>query len=86
MIIAIGESVLTTGVAIADAPIEPMTVLTGTVALTCTVALFWLYFGCVVTVRAPAYLSGIVAAAIVVGLAVHDSRARRRKAQAGPAG
>jgi low temperature requirement protein LtrA len=44
-IIALGETVLTTGMTLDDAPIEPMTVLTATVALSGTIALFWLYFG-----------------------------------------
>lgn len=44
-IIALGETVLTTGTTLDDAPIEPITLLTGTVALSGTVALFWLYFG-----------------------------------------
>lgn len=44
MIIALGEAVLTTGTALTAAPDEPMTLLTGSVALTGTVALFSLYF------------------------------------------
>jgi hypothetical protein len=36
--------------------------------------------GCLITVRAPAYLAAIVAAAIVVGLAVYDTRLKRRSA------
>ena len=45
LIIALGETVLTTGVAIAAAPTTPMTVVTGTVALAGTVALWALGFG-----------------------------------------
>jgi len=45
MIIAFGEAVLTTGAALTTAPYEPMTLLTGSVALTGTIALFWLFFG-----------------------------------------
>jgi low temperature requirement protein LtrA len=44
-LIALGEAVLTTGIALAAAPVKLMTLLTGTVALAGTVALFWLYFG-----------------------------------------
>jgi low temperature requirement protein LtrA len=44
-LIALGEAVLTTGLALAGAPVAAMTLLTGTVALSGTVALFWLYFG-----------------------------------------
>ena len=44
LIIALGETVLTTGVAIAAAPVTPMTVLTGTAALAGTVALWALGF------------------------------------------
>ncbi|MGW1747373.1 low temperature requirement protein A [Streptomyces sp. NPDC002092] len=44
VIIALGETVMTTGTALTAAPYEPMTLLTGSVALTGTVALFWLYF------------------------------------------
>ena len=44
MIIAFGETVMTTGTALTTAPNEPMTLLTGSVALTGTVALFWLFF------------------------------------------
>lgn len=44
-LIALGEAVLTTGMALSEAPIEPMTAVTGTVALAGTVALYWLYFG-----------------------------------------
>jgi low temperature requirement protein LtrA len=45
LIIALGETVLTTGVAIAAAPTTPMTVVTSTVALAGTVALWALGFG-----------------------------------------
>lgn len=45
VIIALGEAVLTTGTALTAAPYEPMTLLTGCVALTGTIALFWLFFG-----------------------------------------
>ena len=45
LIIALGETVLTTGTAIAAAPMTPMTVLTGTAALAGTVALWALAFG-----------------------------------------
>jgi low temperature requirement protein LtrA len=45
LIIALGETVLTTGVAIAAASMTPMTVVTGTVALAGTVALWALGFG-----------------------------------------
>jgi low temperature requirement protein LtrA len=44
VIIALGETVMTTGTALTAAPHEPMTLLTGSVALTGTVALFWLFF------------------------------------------
>jgi low temperature requirement protein LtrA len=44
MIIAFGEAVLNTGAALTAAPYEPMTLLTGSVALIATVALFWLFF------------------------------------------
>ncbi|MFI5681733.1 low temperature requirement protein A [Streptomyces cellulosae] len=44
MIIAFGEAVMTTGTALTAAPYEPMTLLTSGVALTGTVALFWLFF------------------------------------------
>jgi low temperature requirement protein LtrA len=44
VIIAFGEAVMTTGTALTTAPNEPMTLLTGSVALTGTVALFWLFF------------------------------------------
>jgi low temperature requirement protein LtrA len=44
MIIAFGEAVLTTGTALTTAPNEPMTLLTASVALAGTVALFWLFF------------------------------------------
>ncbi len=44
MIIALGETVLTTGTALTAAPYEPMTLLTGAVALAGTLALFWLFF------------------------------------------
>ncbi|MDG4798104.1 low temperature requirement protein A [Micromonospora sp. WMMD1082] len=43
-LIALGETVLTTGWAIADAPVQPITLLTGTVALAGTVAIWWAYF------------------------------------------
>ncbi|MCP2329091.1 low temperature requirement protein LtrA [Hamadaea flava] len=43
-LIALGEAVLTTGIALADAPIALMTLISGTVALAGTVALFWIYF------------------------------------------
>jgi low temperature requirement protein LtrA len=45
LIIALGETVLTTGTAIAAAPLTPLTVVTGTVALAGTVALWALGFG-----------------------------------------
>ena len=45
LIIALGETVLTTGVAIAAAPTTPMTVVTSTLALAGTVALWALGFG-----------------------------------------
>lgn len=44
MIIALGETVMTTGTALTAAPYEPMTLLTAGVALTGTIALFWLFF------------------------------------------
>lgn len=44
VIIAFGETVMTTGTALTTAPYEPMTLLTSGVALTGTVALFWLFF------------------------------------------
>ncbi|MGW0474236.1 low temperature requirement protein A [Streptomyces coeruleorubidus] len=44
MIIAFGETILTTGTALTGAPYEPMTLLTAGVALTGTIALFWLFF------------------------------------------
>ncbi|MFF7276476.1 low temperature requirement protein A [Streptomyces griseorubiginosus] len=44
MIIAFGEAILTTGTALTTAPYEPMTLLTSSVALAGTVALFWLFF------------------------------------------
>lgn len=44
VIIALGETVMTTGTALTAAPYEPMTLLTSGVALTGTVALFWLFF------------------------------------------
>lgn len=44
MIIAFGEAILTTGTALTAAPYEPMTLLTSSVALAGTVALFWLFF------------------------------------------
>jgi low temperature requirement protein LtrA len=43
-IIAIGETILTTGVAIAGRLDDPMTLLTGTVALAGSVAIWWSYF------------------------------------------
>jgi low temperature requirement protein LtrA len=45
LIIALGETVLTTGAAIAAAPLTPVTVVTGTGALVGTVALWALGFG-----------------------------------------
>jgi low temperature requirement protein LtrA len=45
LIIALGETVLTTGTAIAAAPMTPMTVVTGTAALAGAVALWALSFG-----------------------------------------
>jgi low temperature requirement protein LtrA len=45
LIIALGETVLATGAAIAAAPMRVMTVATGTAALAGTVALWALYFG-----------------------------------------
>ncbi|MCX5363833.1 low temperature requirement protein A [Streptomyces sp. NBC_00124] len=44
VIIAFGETVMTTGTALTAAPYEPMTLLTSSVALGGTVALFWLFF------------------------------------------
>ncbi|MER5513850.1 low temperature requirement protein A [Streptomyces sp. NPDC002763] len=44
MIIAFGETIMTTGTALTTAPYEPMTLLTSSVALIGTVALFWLFF------------------------------------------
>ncbi|MFF4506911.1 low temperature requirement protein A [Streptomyces sp. NPDC001401] len=44
VIIAFGETVMTTGTALTTAPYQPMTLLTSGVALTGTVALFWLFF------------------------------------------
>ncbi|MFL5995706.1 MAG: low temperature requirement protein A [Streptomyces sp.] len=44
MIIAFGEAVMTTGAALSAAPYEPMTLLTAGVALTGTIALFWIFF------------------------------------------
>ncbi|WP_231914163.1 low temperature requirement protein A [Rhodococcus sp. LB1] len=43
-IIALGETVLTTGSAVASAPLEPMTLLTGAVAVIGTIAVWWVYF------------------------------------------
>jgi low temperature requirement protein LtrA len=43
-IIAIGETILTTGVAIAARLDDPMTLLTGTVAMASSVAVWWSYF------------------------------------------
>jgi low temperature requirement protein LtrA len=43
-IIALGETVLSTGAAITAAPLRPMTLLTGTTALVGTVAIWWAYF------------------------------------------
>jgi low temperature requirement protein LtrA len=45
LIIALGETVLTTGVSIAGAPIKMMTLVTGTSALAGTVALWAMSFG-----------------------------------------
>jgi low temperature requirement protein LtrA len=45
LLIALGETVLTTGMAISAAPAAPMTVITATSALAGTVALWALYFG-----------------------------------------
>lgn len=45
LLIALGETVISTGGAIAAAPMEPMTVITGTVALASAVALWALAFG-----------------------------------------
>ena len=45
LIIALGESVLTSGIAITDAPRTLMTLVTGTCALVTIVALWALYFG-----------------------------------------
>ncbi|KXF49175.1 hypothetical protein AXA44_26140 [Rhodococcus sp. SC4] len=42
--IALGETVLTTGAAVAGAPLVPMTLFTGVVALIGTIALWWVYF------------------------------------------
>ncbi|MER5534837.1 low temperature requirement protein A [Streptomyces mirabilis] len=44
MIIAFGETIMTTGTALTTAPYAPMTLLTSSVALIGTVALFWLFF------------------------------------------
>ncbi|MEV7734913.1 low temperature requirement protein A [Streptomyces sp. NPDC088921] len=44
VIVAFGETVMTTGTALTTAPYQPMTLLTSGVALTGTVALFWLFF------------------------------------------
>jgi low temperature requirement protein LtrA len=44
VIIALGETVMTTGTALTAAPYAPMTLLTGSVALAGTIALFWLFF------------------------------------------
>ncbi|GHA17173.1 low temperature requirement protein A [Streptomyces purpurascens] len=44
MIIAFGETIMTTGTALTTAPYAPMTLLTSSVALTGTIALFWLFF------------------------------------------
>ncbi|MFD9651390.1 low temperature requirement protein A [Streptomyces mirabilis] len=44
MIIAFGETIMTTGTALTSAPYAPMTLLTSGVALTGTIALFWLFF------------------------------------------
>ncbi|QDQ95065.1 low temperature requirement protein A [Rhodococcus sp. WB9] len=43
-IIALGETVLTTGAAVAGAPMGPMTLFTGAVAVIGTIALWWAYF------------------------------------------
>ena len=43
-LIALGETVLTTGAAITAAHLGPMTLLTGTVALAGTIAIWWTYF------------------------------------------
>ena len=45
LLIALGETVLTTGTAIAQATVTPMTLLTGTSALAGSVALWSLIFG-----------------------------------------
>jgi low temperature requirement protein LtrA len=45
LLIALGETVFTTGIAIADAPVGWMTIITGTAALAGTVALWALGFG-----------------------------------------
>lgn len=45
LIIALGETLLMTGTAIAHASVGPMTVLTGTLATVCTIALWALVFG-----------------------------------------
>ncbi|MFG2455672.1 low temperature requirement protein A [Streptomyces sp. NPDC048523] len=44
MIVAFGETIMTTGTALTSAPYAPMTLLTSGVALAGTVALFWLFF------------------------------------------
>ncbi|MEV7663640.1 low temperature requirement protein A [Paenarthrobacter sp. NPDC089316] len=44
-IIALGETVMTTGSAITHAPLGPMTLFVGAVALTGTITLWWVYFG-----------------------------------------
>ncbi|MCX5094754.1 low temperature requirement protein A [Streptomyces sp. NBC_00365] len=44
IIIAFGETIMTTGTALTTAPYAPMTLLTSGVALTGTIALFWLFF------------------------------------------
>ncbi|MDH6282513.1 low temperature requirement protein A [Prescottella agglutinans] len=42
--IALGETILTTGLAISHAPLEPLTMFAGTVALIGTITLWWVYF------------------------------------------
>lgn len=45
LLIALGETVLTTGTALVEAPLEPLTVLVGTLSLASIVGLWMLYFG-----------------------------------------
>ena len=45
LLIALGETIVTTGTAIMESPITPMTIMTGTAALAGTIALWALIFG-----------------------------------------